>query len=512
MIEKYRTVYLPKSKGQYREIYIIGKPDRDRLRSYLPYLQERIDELDSTCSVVAFRDNRNCAFNAKQHLGYAYTLSLDIEDFFDSVSEKHLKGLVSDEIITECLIEGSPKQGLPTSPQLANIALVEADTKIIEAIQGLVGAEFVYTRYADDLFFSFYDSSYAPLIEQLVGEILKDLGFELNERKTHLQSAQNGRVVITGIALDHKKIRPTRKTQKKIRAAAHQGHSKSLRGLQEWASCKLPTQFSDNEPDIRSLRIDSLEKIMRRNGLEGIPRVSSLLEKIAVVEQKSERARLTLGGWDEREMGTELRVFRQMELEKLPFESLHHMTHMNNIENILAKGLKSHNNPYKLSDISNPSVNQRRLKREPCYGRRLHEYVPFYFNVRNAMMFDVQQRHGDRIVILSFRKELLFDRRALFSSQNAASKDPEITQSILEVGEYNWKKIFNDRWSAKGVSNKTIKSKMMSECLLYGGVNQDHLYEIVCQTSKVKTHVQSLVALVDYHIDVVLKPEAFFET
>ena len=101
----------------------------------------------------------------------------------------------------------------------------------------------VYTRYADDLVFSFNERRYAGQICTIVRQIVENQGFKINERKTTLQDAKNGRVIVTGIAIDPKGLYPTRRTKKKIRAAIHQENSSSLRGLLDWSKCKLPNSI-----------------------------------------------------------------------------------------------------------------------------------------------------------------------------------------------------------------------------------------------------------------------------
>ena len=70
---------------------------------------------------------------------------------------------------------------------------------------------------------------------------------------------------------------------------------------------------------------------------------------------------------------------------------LYHLTHKDNLENILRYGLQSHNlahqNNLIKKDISNKDVNKRRQKRDPIYKKSIHDYVPLYFNPRNPMMY-----------------------------------------------------------------------------------------------------------------------------
>ena len=75
-----------------------------------------------------------------------------------------------------------------------------------------------------------------------------------------------------------------------------------------------------------------------------------------------------------------------------------HMTDSNNLKNILLHGLQNHYNTYRQVYIRNQEViNARREKVEQIYGHKIHDYVPFYFNPRNAMLY--KNRNNARVVI-----------------------------------------------------------------------------------------------------------------
>ena len=212
------------------------------LRQFIPALEKILSDVDTNKANYAFEKNKNCALNAMQHIGRKYTLSFDICDFFDSINRSHLDGIIPNEILDSCLIEESPKQGLPTSPLIATIALIRCDSIIISTLKKL-DIDATYTRYADDLTFSFDNKSAAGKIKTIIPQILHIFNLHINHKKTKLQTSSNGRVIINGIGVDNNGIHPTRKTKKKIRAATHQNNEKSLNGLIEWSKCKLPTKF-----------------------------------------------------------------------------------------------------------------------------------------------------------------------------------------------------------------------------------------------------------------------------
>jgi len=71
-------------------------------------------------------------------------------------------------------------------------------------------------------------------------QAVESCGFIINNNKTKFQNYKNGRRVITGVGVDNTGVYPTRKTIKRIRAAAHQDNEPQLNGLLEWSKCKLP--------------------------------------------------------------------------------------------------------------------------------------------------------------------------------------------------------------------------------------------------------------------------------
>lgn len=236
---QYRIVRLAKGNGRFRELVIPSKEDRQRLRTLLPDLERILDRLDTQKANYAFQRERNCAQMALQHVGYRFTLSMDLEDFFDTVTFAHVEKWIPRELLLQCLVNGRLRQGLPTSPIISTIAFLPVDNRIARALQKMLPGV-VYTRYADDLVFSFDDRRIAGQIQTVVRQIVSDGGFRVHERKTKLQDARSGRILITGIGVGPDGLHATRRTKKKIRAALHQSNISSYDGLKEWAKCKLP--------------------------------------------------------------------------------------------------------------------------------------------------------------------------------------------------------------------------------------------------------------------------------
>lgn len=242
MNKHYKIIKLPKSGGKYRTIYAPNKTYKKRLSSFILDLQQKLHNAETEGVIHGFMRGRGPVSNALKHIGYRYTLSLDMEDFFDSVQAAMVTEYLSEEELELCFIDGAARQGLPTSPVIANLAFLKLDVAIKNAISD-EGMHAVYTRYADDLIFSFNDESFAARIEKVVEQIITKAGFRLNHNKRKLQCAANGRRMITGIGVDERDIYPSRRIKRRIRAAIHQENRAEAFGLLSWAECKRPSAF-----------------------------------------------------------------------------------------------------------------------------------------------------------------------------------------------------------------------------------------------------------------------------
>lgn len=231
---------ISKKNGKVRQIYVPNENLKLFLKSFLKnlenvYFSHRTYDCDH-----AFLKGRNCVTNASSHIKNRFVLTLDIEDFFENISKKMLEKYFSNYLLDLMLVDDKIVQGYPTSPYLANIAMIEVDTLILNSLNNY---EIIYTRYADDLTFSFNNLALKDYIIATVVRILKVYDLKINSRKTKIQDKKNGRAIITGIGVSMYSIHPTRKTLKKIRAAKHQNNLLSMRGLVSWSLCNPPKKI-----------------------------------------------------------------------------------------------------------------------------------------------------------------------------------------------------------------------------------------------------------------------------
>lgn len=258
-----KIIKLSKGKGKFRVIFAPDADEKKVLRDWLPTITGAAKQADVHNVVHGFREGRSPLTNALAHVGHKFTLTMDLKDFFDSVTAQMVPEALrfsgafirddgtpastsqSLESGQQVALYGIARQGLPTSPAMANIAAAPMDRKILElrSQRGRFSRDFVYTRYADDMTFSFEEELTGEMLKREVPLIAASFGFTINESKTRLQSARCGRRIITGIAVDATGAYPTRHMKRRLRAARHQRHTSEARGLAEWMRLRMPKQF-----------------------------------------------------------------------------------------------------------------------------------------------------------------------------------------------------------------------------------------------------------------------------
>lgn len=246
-----KTILIPKKSGGHRRIYVQSPVEKSYYRWLGWRLQSILERIPESRVIHGFFPGRSPVTNALAHCGKRYTLTLDIADFFDSVTPEQINlSSPHPEYGKWACKDGAPRQGLSSSPAAANLAAVVLDRMILQDIARLFHAEVVvYTRYADDLTFSSDSLRVLQIIAQHARISVETMGWKINPKKTRIQNADYGRRVICGISVGGPgDIRVPRSFRRKLRAALHQHpRSNKTRGMVEWAKLKPPASVPRGE-------------------------------------------------------------------------------------------------------------------------------------------------------------------------------------------------------------------------------------------------------------------------
>ena len=218
LLKKRPRIKAPFSRHNvYRRVYKVNSEElfnaHKVFHSYLNSVYQPSD------SVHGYVPKKNIVTNASKHLGKKYILSVDLENFFESIPKKDilraLKSLGANEEISKYLmslltINDTLVQGFVCSPVLSNICVHKVDEKLLKAA---LKYNFVYTRYADDLTISSEEKPSLEVVEKIVNEC----GYQLNQDKISL-SRRGKKQYVTGLTIfDNERPRIPKRYKKRIR-------------------------------------------------------------------------------------------------------------------------------------------------------------------------------------------------------------------------------------------------------------------------------------------------------
>lgn len=218
----YRSFSIPKRKG--------GERDIDSPYPSLQHVQKLI--LDKQLSSIpcfqhsyAFTKNKNAIEHARFHLGSTELLTMDIQDYFPSITKDQVfKALIENNIAPQyasfiaslSTLDNKLPQGACTSPLLSNIVFKPIDVRLNNLAKKL---SLKYSRYADDLAFS-GDVIPRNLIS-IVSKILVSYGFEVNGSKCKLKVA-GAKKIITGVSISGNDLKVPKKFKRELRAKIYE--------------------------------------------------------------------------------------------------------------------------------------------------------------------------------------------------------------------------------------------------------------------------------------------------
>jgi RNA-directed DNA polymerase len=241
-IGPYHTFHIPKATGGLREI-AAPRPQLKRVQRAI--LSQILSRLPVHAAAHGFVPGRSTVTNAAEHVGRDIIIKFDLKDFFPSISYWRVLGLyaqlgyspgslrinTSDDsravapILARLSVyapdpgaygSGHTPQGAPTSPAICNLVCRGLDARLHGLAQAIGGS---YTRYADDLTFSFDGEPPVGRLRWWVQEICRQEGFTVNHKKFRV-IRRSQRQQVTGVVVNDKLTVP-RRARRRFRAILH---------------------------------------------------------------------------------------------------------------------------------------------------------------------------------------------------------------------------------------------------------------------------------------------------
>ena len=278
--DHYYRFQVPKRNGKMRNIAAPKSILKNAQRKILSEILEKVEISDSA---HGFYKGRSVLTGAQGHISQPKLLiNIDLENFFPSITFQRVRGMfkafgysgyVSSLLSMLCTycermpieVKGQVKyvktsdrilpQGSPASPMITNIICRRLDQKI----NGLAEKYgFFYSRYADDMSFSFKDkvddSVLRKIVYKIQGVIFSE-GLRINKEKTHYLG-QNSRQCVTGIVINNDQPGVPKVWVKRLRAALHNAKkliekgqftandAYEISGMASWLKTVNPERYS----------------------------------------------------------------------------------------------------------------------------------------------------------------------------------------------------------------------------------------------------------------------------
>jgi retron-type reverse transcriptase len=240
----YTTYTIPKRDGGERKICAPKKQLKWVQRQILRHI---LSQVPPHPAAHGFVNGRSTVSNAGPHVGHELIVKFDLKDFFPTMHYFRVMGLfaslgypvgncmfgtddesnqVAPVLARLCCYTPDPKlwgaavlpQGAPTSPAISNLVCRRLDARL----QGLAEAnKGVYTRYADDLTFSFPKAEGLNLgrFRWWVDQVCHQEGFTVHQEKFRV-IRDSQRQVVTGIVVNEA-VRAPRELRRELRAILH---------------------------------------------------------------------------------------------------------------------------------------------------------------------------------------------------------------------------------------------------------------------------------------------------
>lgn len=180
-------------------------------------------------SIPADENSHDFIECAQQHCLAQSVLKLDIEDFFDNITQElvenifeiffHYPANVSKILASLCCVDLKVPQGGITSSYLASLALYSLEENLFLRLKS---KKLTYTRYVDDITISSKNRNFNfESIINIVENLLNNINLPLNSKKIEVNRFSSIPLTVHNIRIDFKTPRYDKAEVKNIRAAVH---------------------------------------------------------------------------------------------------------------------------------------------------------------------------------------------------------------------------------------------------------------------------------------------------
>ncbi len=287
--DNYVRYTIPKKKGGVRNIAAPKTILKNTQRTILDEILSKIEVNKCAHGFIKAKSVVSGAIAHKNNSKIELLINMDLEDFFPTITFERVLGMfksfgysgyVSSLLAMICTycermkmeIKGEElyvkttdrilPQGSPASPMVTNIICRNLDNRL----QGLATKyNFTYSRYADDISFSFNKDN--PILSNenninigkilgIISKIIQEEGFNINYKKTKFLR-QNNRQAITGIVVNNDEIGVPKKWIKNFRATIYNAKKlkekgekipvktiNEIKGMSSWASYVNKNKYS----------------------------------------------------------------------------------------------------------------------------------------------------------------------------------------------------------------------------------------------------------------------------
>lgn len=247
--DHYHRYTIPKKSGGTRNI---AAPKPILKKAQRKILELILEQIPVSEYAHGFLKGKSIVSGADAHIKQPELLiNIDLENFFPTITFERVRdlfysfgysGYISSLLAMICTycertpieIKGQIKyvktserilpQGAPTSPMITNILCEDLDEELSECLDDEYDYKYTYTRYADDISFSFskdiLDTEKLKEIMHIIRNEIHSKGFKINKKKTRFLR-KNNRQCVTGIVINNEQLGVPKKWVKTMRAAIY---------------------------------------------------------------------------------------------------------------------------------------------------------------------------------------------------------------------------------------------------------------------------------------------------